>query len=84
MSYYNDLAQSLRKGGCHEKQVLTVRNHVRETVALTGLAPEAEFGAPDDFASHHSGPRTRSPGSTALNVFAAAFVDTRLPRGFSQ
>lgn len=127
MSYYNDLAQGLRKGGCQEEQVLTVLNHVRDTVASTGQAPEKEFGAPDDFASHHNGPRTRSPGSTTLNVFgalgllcvvvyavwpqlfgftnpvleqfagiiallvlliigafAAAFVDTRLPRGFSR
>lgn len=71
MSYYNDLAQSLRKGGCEEEQVLTVLDHVRETVAATGRVPEDEFGTPDDFASQHSGPRTRSPGSTTLNVFGA-------------
>lgn len=71
MSYYNDLAQSLRKRGCEEAQVLDALERVRETVETTGLEPDKEFGAPDDCASQYTGPRRRSPGSTTLNVFGA-------------
>lgn len=71
MSYYNDLAQSLRKRGCEEEQVLEVLEDVRGTAEASRRAPEDEFGSPDDRASQHSGPRTRSPGSTTLNVFGA-------------
>lgn len=126
MSYCNDLAQSLRRRGCEEEQILEVLEDVRGAAEASSRTPEDEFGSPDDLAGLHSGPRTRSPGSTTLNVFgaigllcvvvyavwpqlfgftnpvleqfagmiamlvllifgafAAGFIDTRLPRGFS-
>lgn len=71
MSDCNDLAQNLRKRGCEEEQVLEVLEDVRRTAEASRRAPEDEFGPPDDHASQHTGPRTRSPGSTTLNVFGA-------------
>lgn len=69
MSYYSELAQSLRRRGCEEDKVLAVLREVRDTAEAAGTNPEAEFGPPAEKASEYSGRRRRSPGGTALNVF---------------
>lgn len=69
MSYYSELAQSLRRRGCEEDQVLTVLRAVRDTAKTAGTTPEAEFGTPEEQAAKFRGKRARSRGQATLNVF---------------
>jgi hypothetical protein len=84
MSYYTALAEALRTRKCTEEQVRDALAAVRETSALTGNAPEGEFGPAKLYAEGFTGERKRSQAQVLRSLtLPIAIVVVILARVFA-
>ncbi|BBE22213.1 hypothetical protein MN0502_10960 [Arthrobacter sp. MN05-02] len=72
MTYEHDLAFNLRLRGVAEQQIAEAIEEVKAHMGSTGVAPEAEFGTPEEYAATFPKTTHRTRGSRV--VIAAAVI----------